>query len=103
MRDRSGTARAPVRTWITLVAVVVMLVLAVVVAVVVVVDTGPPSEDMLRRQPLGAKRELLVGVKDDTPGVSVRDPATGGYEGFDIEIAYMIASDLGTGRATCAS
>jgi glutamate transport system substrate-binding protein len=84
-----------VRTWVTLVAVVVVLVLAVVVAVVVVVDTGPPSEDTLRRQALGDKRELLIGVKDDTPGVSLRDPATGQYKGFDIEIAYLIANDLG--------
>jgi glutamate transport system substrate-binding protein len=83
------------RRWITLVSVIAALVLGVVVAVVVVRDTGPPSEDELRREALGGRAQLLIGVKDDTPGVSLRDTKTGTYAGFDIEIAYMIANDLG--------
>ncbi|GAA0721251.1 transporter substrate-binding domain-containing protein [Dactylosporangium roseum] len=80
---------------VRLVAWIVVLVAVVVVAVVVVVDVGPPSEAELRRQAVGGKSELLIGVKDDTPGVSLRDPATGEYTGFDIDIAYLVAGDLG--------
>lgn len=78
-----------------LAAWVVVLVAVVVVAVVVVVDVGPPSEADLRQRAVGGKSELLIGVKDDTPGVSLRDPATGQYSGFDIDIAYLVAGDLG--------
>lgn len=29
------------------------------------------------------------------PGVSLQDPATGAFSGFDIDIGYLIAADLG--------
>jgi glutamate transport system substrate-binding protein len=76
-----------------LIAVAVALVLAVVVAFVVVTVAGPPSVDDLRKQAgLDGKRELLIGVKDDQPGVAeYRD---GIWSGFDIDIAYLIAEDL---------
>jgi glutamate transport system substrate-binding protein len=38
---------------------------------------------------------LVVGVKDDQPYLGERDPATGAYSGFDIEIATMTAASLG--------
>jgi glutamate transport system substrate-binding protein len=38
---------------------------------------------------------LVVGVKDDQPYLGERDPATGAYSGFDIEIARMTAASLG--------
>ncbi|MFF7154949.1 transporter substrate-binding domain-containing protein [Streptomyces sp. NPDC008139] len=38
---------------------------------------------------------LVVGVKDDQPYLGERDPATGTYSGFDIEIAKMMAASLG--------
>jgi glutamate transport system substrate-binding protein len=41
--------------------------------------------------------ELVVGVKDDQPYLGERDPATGRYSGFDIEIARMTAASLGFG------
>jgi glutamate transport system substrate-binding protein len=91
-------ARNQWRRWITLASVIVVLVLTVVIAVVVVRDTGPPSEDALRREALGGRAQLLIGVKDDTPGISLRDPRTGAFSGFDIDIAYMIANDLGYGE-----
>jgi len=54
-----------------LVVVAVTLVLAIGIAFVVVVLTGPPSVDDLRVQAgLDGKRELLIGVKDDQPGVA---------------------------------
>ncbi|MFE4946922.1 glutamate ABC transporter substrate-binding protein [Streptomyces sp. NPDC056641] len=44
-----------------------------------------------------AKRRgyLTVGAKEDQPYMGERDPATGVYSGFDIEIARMMAASLG--------
>jgi glutamate transport system substrate-binding protein len=44
-----------------------------------------------------AKRRghLVVGVKEDQPYLGEKDPATGRYSGFDIEIAKMMAASLG--------
>ncbi|MFH9727408.1 glutamate ABC transporter substrate-binding protein [Streptomyces sp. NPDC017254] len=38
---------------------------------------------------------LVVGAKEDQPYMGERDPATGRYSGFDIEIAKMMAASLG--------
>jgi glutamate transport system substrate-binding protein len=82
------------------VAVVVVLALTAVAVVTIVVVAGPPSkEDLLRQAGLVDKPVLLIGVKDDVPGISLRDPKTGAYSGFDIEIAYMVAADLGFRRS----
>ncbi|MFF4607445.1 glutamate ABC transporter substrate-binding protein [Streptomyces sp. NPDC001339] len=40
-------------------------------------------------------KKIVVGVKADQPFLGFKDPATGTYSGFDIEIAKMIAADLG--------
>ncbi|WP_225802060.1 glutamate ABC transporter substrate-binding protein [Streptomyces sp. NK15101] len=44
-----------------------------------------------------AKRRgrLVVGAKEDQPYMGEKDPATGRYSGFDIEIAKMTAASLG--------
>ncbi|MFI1398218.1 glutamate ABC transporter substrate-binding protein [Streptomyces sp. NPDC020681] len=44
-----------------------------------------------------AKRRghLIVGAKEDQPYLGEKDPATGTYSGFDIEIAKMIGASLG--------
>jgi glutamate transport system substrate-binding protein len=44
-----------------------------------------------------AKRRgyLVVGAKEDQPYLGEKDPATGTYSGFDIEIARMMAASLG--------
>ncbi|MGO4752142.1 transporter substrate-binding domain-containing protein, partial [Streptomyces sp. 2MCAF27] len=44
-----------------------------------------------------AKRRgyLVVGAKEDQPYLGEKDPATGRYSGFDIEIAKMMAASLG--------
>lgn len=90
---RSAAARLSA---VRLAVILAVLVVVVVVGTVVVVVAGPPSEDdLLRQAGLVGKRELLVGVRDDQPGVSLRDPKTGVFHGFDIDIAYMIAGDLG--------
>jgi len=38
---------------------------------------------------------VIVGVKNDQPGLGQFDPTTNTYSGFDIEIARMIAANLG--------
>ncbi|MFD7707371.1 glutamate ABC transporter substrate-binding protein [Streptomyces sp. NPDC059785] len=38
---------------------------------------------------------LTVGAKEDQPYMGERDPATGVYSGFDIEIAKMLSASLG--------
>lgn len=38
---------------------------------------------------------LVVGAKEDQPYLGEKDPATGVYSGFDIEIAKMMAASLG--------
>ncbi|MFI5806966.1 glutamate ABC transporter substrate-binding protein [Streptomyces sp. NPDC051561] len=44
-----------------------------------------------------AKRRgrLVVGAKEDQPYMGEKDPASGRYSGFDIEIAKMVAASLG--------
>ncbi|MFF3852440.1 transporter substrate-binding domain-containing protein [Micromonospora sp. NPDC002575] len=79
-----------------LTAVVALLVAVVLVAYAVVVRAGPPSEEDLRRAAgLLGKQELLIGVHDDNPEISLLDPRTGTFSGFDIDIAYLVAADLG--------
>ncbi|MFG2636826.1 glutamate ABC transporter substrate-binding protein [Streptomyces sp. NPDC048362] len=38
---------------------------------------------------------LVVGVKEDQPYLGEKDPATGTYSGFDVEIARMMSASLG--------
>ncbi|MEU2825213.1 glutamate ABC transporter substrate-binding protein [Streptomyces bacillaris] len=38
---------------------------------------------------------LIVGAKEDQPYLGEKDPASGVYSGFDIEIARMMAASLG--------
>ncbi|MEV7616363.1 glutamate ABC transporter substrate-binding protein [Streptomyces sp. NPDC089799] len=38
---------------------------------------------------------LIIGVKEDQPYLGEKDPATGRYSGFDIEVARMLAASLG--------
>lgn len=84
---------------VRLVAVAGTLVLVLVVAYVVVLLAGPPTVDGLRdRAGLNGKRELLIGVKDDQPGVAERRP-DGTWAGFDIDIAYLISEELGFRRS----
>jgi glutamate transport system substrate-binding protein len=79
---------------VRLIAVAVTLVLAFAITFVVVVMSGPPTvEDLRREAGLDSKQQLLVGVKDDQPGVAFRKP-DGTWAGFDIDIAYLIAEDL---------
>jgi glutamate transport system substrate-binding protein len=91
-----------VRTWggslapWRLAAVGVVLVLALAFCWVRLFHIGPPAvEDLRRAAGVDEWKTLPIGVKDDQPGVAERNPDTGIWKGFDIDIAYMIAEDLG--------
>ncbi|MFI5620972.1 glutamate ABC transporter substrate-binding protein [Streptomyces sp. NPDC051567] len=47
-----------------------------------------------------SRGHLVVGAKEDQPYLGEKDPATGVYSGFDIEIAKMMAASLGFDPAT---
>jgi glutamate transport system substrate-binding protein len=74
------------------------LVLALGLALVRVFGSGPPSVAELRAQSgVDSWTVLPIGVKDDQPGTAYRD-ANGVWSGFDVDVAYMIAEDLGFRR-----
>ncbi|MFJ6792775.1 glutamate ABC transporter substrate-binding protein [Streptomyces sp. NPDC091268] len=70
---------------------------------------GPQPEDLpvyqvrtglrLPDSPIWTKAErrghLVVGAKEDQPYMGEKDPASGRYSGFDIEIAKMMSAALG--------
>lgn len=61
------------------------------------VNTGfrlPASKTWNRAERRG---RLVIGAKEDQPYLGEKDPATGVYSGFDIEIATMVAAYLGFG------
>jgi glutamate transport system substrate-binding protein len=90
-----GASLAPWR----LCAVGVLIVLVLAFSWVRLFQVGPPSvEDLRRVAGVDEWRTLPIGVKDDQPGVAYRDPKGGSWAGFDIDIAYMIAEDLGFRR-----
>jgi len=73
------------------------LVLALVLALIRVIGSGPPSIAQLRAEAgVDGWPVLTVGVKGDQPGIGSFDGKT--WTGFDIDIAYMIAEDLGFRR-----
>jgi glutamate transport system substrate-binding protein len=81
-----------------LAALSLALVLALSLALVRLFADGPPSVAELRAQAGVDEWQVLpIGVKDDQPGTAFLD-ASGVWRGFDIDIAYMIAEDLGFRR-----
>ncbi|BCM70574.1 MULTISPECIES: glutamate ABC transporter substrate-binding protein [Streptomyces] len=52
----------------------------------------PASRTWTRAKKRG---HFVVGVKEDQPYLGEKDPATGTYSGFDIEIAKMMSASLG--------
>jgi glutamate transport system substrate-binding protein len=42
--------------------------------------------------------QIRIGVKSDQPSLGFRNPATNDYEGFDIEVAAIVADELGLTR-----
>ena len=52
----------------------------------------PGSATFARMQQRG---RVVMGVKNDQPGLGSQDPTSGQYTGFDVEIGRMIAAGLG--------
>ncbi|GLY06114.1 MULTISPECIES: transporter substrate-binding domain-containing protein [Actinoplanes] len=76
-----------------------LLVLVLLVTLVRLLAGGPPTVDELRAESgVDTWKQLAVGVKDDQYGTAFYDESTGIWSGFDIDIAYMIAEDLGFRR-----
>ncbi|MCE7009513.1 glutamate ABC transporter substrate-binding protein [Kibdelosporangium philippinense] len=42
-----------------------------------------------------ARGKVVIGVKEDQPGLGYKDPTTGKFSGFDIEIGKLVAAKLG--------
>lgn len=59
------------------------------------VDTGFRLPDSRTWTQAKKRGYLRVGAKEDQPYLGEKDPATGVYSGFDIEIARMMAASLG--------
>ena len=85
---------------IRLAALGLALVLTIAITMAALFVGGPPSVAQLRAEAgVDGWSELTVGVKDDQPGVAYHDPVDDTWSGFDIDVAYMIAEDLGFHRA----
>ena len=48
-------------------------------------------------QAMTQRGRVVIGVKEDQPGLGFKDATTGEYSGFDVEIARMVAAGLGFG------
>lgn len=59
------------------------------------VDTSFSLPDSRTWRQAKKRGYLRVGAKEDQPYLGEKDPATGVYSGFDIEIARMMAASLG--------
>ncbi|MEV5578444.1 glutamate ABC transporter substrate-binding protein [Streptomyces parvus] len=59
------------------------------------VDTGFELPDSRTWTKAKRRGYLVVGAKEDQPYLGEKDPASGIYSGFDIEIARMMAASLG--------
>ncbi|MFC7550417.1 transporter substrate-binding domain-containing protein [Plantactinospora sp. GCM10030261] len=104
--DQSGdlaAARGRPVSWprvLRLVALVVVVVVAAVAVTRLVTATGPPTrQELLDRAGLTGRQQLLIGVKDDQPGIAQQLP-DGSFVGFDIDIALLVAAELGFDRAS---
>ena len=54
---------------------------------------GSPTFERIK-----SRGEVIIGVKEDQPGLGYKDPTTGKYTGFDVEIAKLVAAKLGLGE-----
>lgn len=54
---------------------------------------GSPTFERIK-----SRGKVIIGVKEDQPGLGYKDPTTGKYTGFDVEIAKLVAAKLGFGE-----
>ncbi|MFI9237845.1 glutamate ABC transporter substrate-binding protein [Streptomyces sp. NPDC053079] len=66
------------------------------------VDAGFQLEDSPTWRAARKRGHLVVGAKEDQPYLGEKDPASGTYSGFDIEIARMMSASLGFDPKTIA-
>lgn len=60
-------------------------------------DGSHTLENILARG--NGKGPIIIGVKEDQPGLGYFDPASKTYTGFDVEIAELVAARLGFSRS----
>ncbi|WP_028922803.1 glutamate ABC transporter substrate-binding protein [Pseudonocardia acaciae] len=53
---------------------------------------GSPTFDKIKQ-----RGRLIMGVKDDQPGLGFKDATTNQFSGFDVEIGRLVAAKLGYG------
>ena len=61
-------------------------------SVTVAKETFAAGSTMDKLQKAG---KITIGIKLDQPGIGLKDPSSGKYTGFDVEIGKIIAADLG--------
>ncbi|MFE0044077.1 glutamate ABC transporter substrate-binding protein [Streptomyces albireticuli] len=66
------------------------------------VATGFELTDSPTWRAAKSRGHLVVGAKEDQPYLGEKDPASGVYSGFDIEIARMMSASLGFAPKTIA-
>ncbi|SHK24336.1 amino acid ABC transporter substrate-binding protein, PAAT family [Pseudonocardia thermophila] len=54
--------------------------------------TGSPTFDRMKQA-----GKVVIGIREDQPGLGFKDATTGARSGFDVEIARMVAAGLGYG------
>ncbi|SDD35525.1 transporter substrate-binding domain-containing protein [Actinokineospora iranica] len=81
--------------WVRFAALIAAALVAAGIAVAVWWEQVPTEDELKEQAGLKGKSELVIGVKTDMPGIGFLDPDTGVLSGFDIDIAYLIAADLG--------
>ncbi|MGI8870539.1 MAG: glutamate ABC transporter substrate-binding protein [Mycobacteriales bacterium] len=59
------------------------------------VDTSASFKAGTTMAKLKSKGTIVIGTKKDQPGVAFQNAASGKFEGFDIEMAKIVASKLG--------
>lgn len=59
------------------------------------VQDNPKFEAGSTMAELADSGKIKIGVKADQPGIGFKDPASGEFEGFDIEMGKIIAAELG--------
>jgi glutamate transport system substrate-binding protein len=61
----------------------------------IAVDTAAKVDGSPTFAKIKAAGKVIIGVKEDQPGLGKKDPTTNEYSGFDIEIARLVAAKLG--------
>ncbi|MCG8915865.1 transporter substrate-binding domain-containing protein [Actinokineospora sp. PR83] len=92
---RPDTHRA---RWVRFAALITAAVAAVGIAVAVWWEQEPTEDELKELAGVKGKSELSIGVKVDIPGIGYRDEH-GVISGFDVDIAYLLAADLGFDRS----